>query len=117
MQLRWKMYTYFVANRKKQFLHFYRTQDVIISLPTCYGKCYFLLPPTHDKLRNMENKSIVLVVSLLVALMQDQGASIKLKGISAACLADESASTKKLIKRGAYWVLCASPEAFSTLEW
>ena len=63
----------------------------------------------------MENKSIVLVVSPLIALMQDQVARIKLKGISAACITDKSA--KKEIKRGAYQVLFAPPEALGILEW
>ncbi len=49
--------------------------------------------------------------------MQDQVASIKLKGISAACFTDESASTKKEINMGVYQVLFASPEALSILEW
>ncbi len=49
--------------------------------------------------------------------MQDQVVSSKLKCISAACLADESAFNKKEIKRGAYQVLFASPEALDILEW
>ncbi len=39
---------------------FLQNQDVVISLPDYYKSlCYSLLPPIHDKLRKVENKSIV----------------------------------------------------------
>ena len=46
---------------------------MLVSLPTGYGKsfCYQALPLVFDSLRKVE-KSIVMVVSLLVALMKDQ---------------------------------------------
>ena len=51
---------------------------VFVSLPTGYGKslCYVLLPSVFDiKLGLVENTSIVMVVSPLIALMKDQSMS------------------------------------------
>ena len=47
---------------------------MFVSLPTGYGKsvCYFSLPLVFDRLRRVEKKSVVVVVSPLVALMKDQ---------------------------------------------
>ena len=48
--------------------------DVFVSLPTGFGKslCYILLPRVFDLLRGVEKKSIVAVISPLIALMEDQ---------------------------------------------
>ncbi len=53
------------SKQEQTILAFLQNQDVFISLPTGYSKSlyYSLLPPIYDKLRNVENKSIVLVVS------------------------------------------------------
>jgi len=63
--------------------------------------CYIPLPPVFDLLRNVTNKSIVLVVSQLTALMKDQVSSISKHGHSAAYLSDASldAPTKDEIKK------------------
>ena len=88
--------------------------DVFVSLPTGYGKslCYSLLPLIYDKIRKVDRMSIVLVVSPLVALMQDQVGRITSKGISATYLADES--KRKGVKNGEYQVVFVSPETLST---
>ena len=41
---------------------------MFVSLPAGYGKsfCYTLLPPIYDKIRKVDRKSIVLVVSPFV---------------------------------------------------
>ena len=48
-------------------------RDMFVALPTGYGKslCYYCLPYVFDSVRKVENKSIVLVISPLVALMKD----------------------------------------------
>lgn len=50
-------------------------RDVFVSLPTGGGKslCYACLPLVFDSLRSLRQRSIVLVVSPLNSLMQDQG--------------------------------------------
>ena len=53
----------YTLHRKQEeaILAFLQNQDVFISLPTGYGKsrCYSLLPPIYDKMKNVENKSTV----------------------------------------------------------
>ena len=63
--------------------------------PTDLGKslCYILFPSVFDQLRKVERKSIALVVSPLVALMQDQVAAITAIGISAIDITDKHTKT------------------------
>ena len=58
---------------------------MFVSLPTGYGKsvCYFPLPFVLDRLRRVEKKSIVVVVSPLVALTKDQVAQCSSCGLVA----------------------------------
>ena len=58
-------------------LSFLGGRDVFVSLPTGYGKSlsYAALPAAFDSLRNAPSKSIILVVSPLIALMKDQVAT------------------------------------------
>ena len=96
--------------------------DVFVSLPTGYGEslCFALLPRVFDLLRGVENQSIAIVVSPLIALMEDQVATFTSAGLSAAYVNDENPSkdTQRMIKRGEYQLVFISPEAlFKTLEW
>ena len=59
--------------------------DVFVALPTGYGKslCYAMLPLVFDKLHGRSPKtSIVVCISPLVALMQDQKGKFSPKGLS-----------------------------------
>ena len=105
------------CKQEESILAFTGGMDVFVSLPTGYGKslCYTLLPPIYDKIRKVDRKSIVLVVSPLVALMQDQVRRITSKGISATCLADES--NRRGVKNGEYQVVFVSPETLCFPEW
>ena len=62
------------------------SQDVFVSLPTGSGKslCYGCLPLVYDSLCGNGNKSIVIVVSPLKALMQDQVRAFCAKGLESA---------------------------------
>ena len=64
---------------------FLNGRDVFVSLPTGSGKslCYALLPAVFDSLRTSE-RSIVIVVSPLTALMKDQVQSLERRGVRAA---------------------------------
>ena len=75
---------------------------VFVSLPTGYGKslCYAALPAAFDSLRNTfiictPSKSIVLVVSPLIALMKDQVATLSAKGLSVGCITRESSDSER----------------------
>ena len=82
---------------------------MFVSLPTGYGKslCYTLLPPVFDLLRGIE-KSMVLVVSPLLALMKYQVASVSEKGLSAVFISDKDSTPPKVrreIKYGNFQVV------------
>ena len=104
-------------------LSFVSGNDVFVSLPTGYGKslCYAVLPRVFDLLRGVANRSVVIVVSPLIALMKDQVGTFSAKGIRAAYASDKEDSTgntRRDIKKGEYQLVFVSPEAlFATLEW
>ena len=86
--------------QRTSIFQFARGSDVFVSLPTGYGKslCYTLLPPVFDLLRGIKEKSIVLVVSPMLALRKDQVASISEKDLSAVFISDKD-STPPTVKR------------------
>ena len=93
-----------------------------VSLPTGFGKslCYILLPSVFDQLRKVERMPVALVVSPLVALMQDQVAAITAMGISATLITDKHTKTtaKQSIMNGEYQIILISPEALvGGMEW
>ena len=57
---------------------FVKGRDVFAVLPTGYGKslCYGCLPLVFDRLHGGEERSIVVVVSPLIAIMKDQASSV-----------------------------------------
>ena len=109
--------------QRTSIFQFASGSDVFVSLPTGYGKsqCYTLLPPVFDLLRGIKEKSIVLVVSPLLALMKDQVASISEKGLSAVFISDKDSTpptVKREIKNGNFQVVFTSPEClFLSMEW
>ena len=58
---------------------------MFVALPTGYGKslCYCCLPSVFDRVRSVEEQSIVVVVCPLTALMKDQVAVCHSKGLTA----------------------------------
>ena len=76
--------------------------DVFVSLPTGYGKslCYAALPWAFDILlkrdsSNMSKRSIVIVISPLLALIQDQLASLSVKGLYVGCITGDSTEEQR----------------------
>ena len=81
--------------------------DVFVALPTGYGKrslCYGCLPGAFDRLRRSKAKSIVVVISPLVALMKDQVNNFASQGLSAGrYVSEDSSHEMKLgVLSGAY---------------
>ena len=84
--------------------------------------CYHILPAAFDALKStakesMRTQSIVIVVSPLVALMEDQVASFYSKGIRAIRILKEDSLTEDVVDElhaGQYHMLFFSPEGILT---
>ena len=104
---------YLSLKRQQQVVisNFISGKDVFVALPTGFGKslCYGCLPRVFNKLSKQESKkSIVIVVSPLVALMADQVDVFKRKGMSAVSV--ERDTNPAAILRGEYELVFISPE-------
>ena len=115
---------YVLKTEQEQSLRkFVAGNDVFVSLPTGFGKslCYILLPCIFDLIREVEGKSIILVVSPLIALMQDQVATISALGITTICITDKETSSSAVtlsVRKGEYQIIFISPEAlFLSTRW
>lgn len=102
--------------QRKSLQKFVAGSDVFVSLPTGFGKslCYILLPRIFDLIREVENKSIILVVSPLIALMKDQVSAITSIGVTATLVSDKESTPSAVragIKKGDFQILFVSPEA------
>lgn len=90
-------------------------KDVFVSLPTGYGKslCYALLPLVFDFLRAPCNKSIVVCISPLTALMIDQREKFKSWGIAAEFVGEvqQDLEVMRDVKQGRIQLLYISPES------
>ena len=97
--------------QQQAILDFVSGRDVFVSLPTGYGKslCFVLLPKIFDCIRKVDNKSLVLIVSPLICLMEDQAAKCSSLGISSA-IWDRDSETRKSIRNGEIQLMFTSPE-------
>ena len=89
----------------------------LVSLPTGSGKslCYCLLPVAFDVLRrNSHTQCILLVVSPLIALMQDQVRAMNERGVRAvyAGMADDELAES--VCSGSFQLVYLSPESLLT---
>ena len=91
--------------------------DELINLPTGFGKAliYQALPLVCDTVRGTTGL-IVVVVSPLVNLMKDQATKLANIGIPAVTLSDISEENMRVVERGAFFVVCGSPEAWSKID-
>ena len=93
-------------------------KDVVVNLPTGYGKSliYSLCPLVCDNLRNVkpkEERSILLLISPLTALMDDQRLSLAQLGLSSLKLTPNlSEADMSRIQSGDIQVIILSPESF-----
>ena len=74
--------------QEEAITQFLMGMDVFVALPTGYGKslCYCCLPSVFDRVRSVEEQSIVVFVSPLTALMKDQVAVCHSKGLTEGCV-------------------------------
>jgi superfamily II DNA helicase RecQ len=91
-------------------------RDVFVNLPTGFGKSlvYQMVPFVVKELNICENP-IVLIVSPLVTLMQDQVTQLSKQGISAISLSKDVQNDNKL-KSGCYTMVYSSPESLLNNE-
>ena len=100
----------------------YDKKDVFVWLPTGFGKslCYETIPFVYDwKLRRVDARSLVLVVSPLVALMVDQVKSLRKRNVKAAIISSGAGGVDKqlLATEDDRSLLYGAPEAILTPRW
>jgi len=98
---------------------FVKGNDVFVSLPTGGGKsiCFWILPTVFNALLHKSN-SFVLVVSPLIALIQDQVKSMAQKGIRGIHVGSGTAGSAEEILSGEHEILFFSPEKLLVdVEW
>ena len=90
-----------------------RGKDVFVNLPTGYGKSliYQALPTIFDALRSSSGH-IVVVVSPLISLMDDQVKFLTSVGIKALSLTSASEEDRLNAEKGKYSLVYGSPEAW-----
>ena len=98
----------------KAITSFASGNDVFVLLPTGFGNtlCYSVLPVLFDLLRGHSvPTSILVVVSPLVALMQDQVSSVEKQGLSVVYMSElTSTEIRHKILRGGYQIAFLTPE-------
>ena len=94
-----------------------RGKDVFVNLPTGYGKSliYQALPTIFDALRSSSGH-IVVVVSPLISLMDDQVKFLTSVGIKALNLTSASEEDRLNAEKGKYSLVFGSPEAWLNNE-
>ena len=101
--------------QKEAIVAFLSGKDVFVALPTGYGKSlsYGCLPGAFDILRKTEKKSIAIVISPLISLMNDQVSSFSSKGVSAAFINETSDDEMKLgVLAGDYQLVFSAQSHF-----
>lgn len=102
----------------------YQGRDVFVCLPTGYGKslCYQTLPFVIDYGRSGEARnSAVLVVSPLIALMEDQVGGLRRRGVKASVITSSAGVSKDNMCTDESLctdsIFFCSPEALATSKW
>ena len=110
-------YQHLTEEQREAVIHFVSGEDVFVSLPTGAGKslCYGLLPLIFDFLRlsaeSRPHHSIVMVVSPLKSLMDDQVAKFSSRGIKCASLHGDDQTMVQGILHDEFQLVFISPEA------
>lgn len=109
-------------NQEKVIREFLSGKDVFVSLPTGSGKslCYCLLPLAFDYLLRGESaapKSIVVIVSPLVALMKDQVKAMEERNVSSLYAGEMDEKARSEACGGKYQLVFTSPESLMSSVW
>ena len=106
----------------------YEGRDVFVCLPTGYGKslCYQTLPFVMNYKRSQtvqearERDSAIIVVSPLVALMEDQVSGLRKHGVKASIITSSASVTREHISTGSLAtdnVFFCAPEVLVASKW
>ena len=92
---------------------FVEKKDVFVNLPTGSGKSliYQALPLVFDHVSD-ESGHIIVVVSPLVSLMEDQAKYLRSLGLSAVNISSNVEVDRAKIEKGEYSIVYGSPEAW-----
>ena len=92
-------------------------EDIFVNLPTGSGKSliYQALPLVFDHVSD-ESGHIVVVVSPLVSLMEDQVKYLRSLGLSAVNISSNVEVDRAKIEKGEYLIVYGSPEAWLVNE-
>jgi superfamily II DNA helicase RecQ len=95
-------------------------KDVFVILPTGYGKslCFFCLPKSFDILRKTCG-SIVVVITPLIAIMEDMTTFLNSKSLTAAHLSQDMSdnSIRQGVIDSQYQMVFFSPKAILSPRW
>ena len=88
-------------------------KDVLVNLPTGFGKSliYQALPLVFDHVRKVTGH-IVVVVSPLISLMDDQVKHLTSLGVTAVSISSQSVFDVSKVEKGDYSLVFGSPEAW-----
>ena len=88
-------------------------EDIFVNLPTGSGKSliYQAMPLVYDHVSD-ENGHIVVVVSPLISLMEDQVKYLRSLGLSAINISSNIEVDRAKIEKGEYSIVYGSPEAW-----
>ena len=111
---------FFIDTLKKEqeeaLFNFVCKRDVFVNLPTGFGKSLiYQMAPMVVKELGLCINPIIIVISPLVSLMQDQVNQLEKQGISAVSLSETSVRDEKLIS-GHYTFVYSSPESLLSNE-
>jgi superfamily II DNA helicase RecQ len=102
--------------QEEALFNFVSKRDVFVNLPTGFGKSLiYQMAPMVVKQLGLCINPIILVISPLVSLMQDQVNQLKKQGISAVSLSETSINDHRL-NSGNYTIVYSSPESLLSNE-
>ena len=111
-----------LSNKQEEALnHFFSGRDVFVNLPTCYGKSLIFqaVPIMADLIyKKGKGSSLMIVISPLKSLMEDQVCSLRKMNIPAVCVteAHDDSLVQKIIN-GEFTLIYGSPECFLSSTW
>jgi len=106
-------------DQKRSLKEFISGKDIFVNLPTGYGKSiiFQMAPIVHEELATTPGKPILIVVSPLSSLMEDQKSYLKSLGITVGAIGDDK-DENTAIEKGQMSIVLTSPESLlGNMKW